>query len=274
MEAANTLFRAILPDPAAQEFEGPLKRYAAIAKKIRSLRPAADIEGVRREVEALLDKSIATEGYVIRESDESGVLDLGELDLGRLAERFATGRERAATEELRGAIERALKRLVALNRTRMDYQERFERLIEAYNAGARNVQLHFEELLRLARDLDAEEQRAVAEGLTEEELAVFDLLTKPGPALTATEEEQIKKVAKDLLAALKRNKLVLDWRKKQAARAGVQVAIRRALGSGLPGAYSAAEQREKAEVVYQHVYEAYWGQGRSVYARAVGDYRS
>jgi type I restriction enzyme R subunit len=270
IEAANVLFKAILPDPAAQEFVGALRRYRDIEKKIRVLRPVADIEGVRKEVEALLDASISTEGYVIRESEETGVLDLRSLDLAKLEERFAKGRERAATEELRGAIERALKRLVELNRTRMDYQERFERLIDEYNAGARNVQTHFEELLRLARELDAEEQRAIAEGLTEEELAVFDLLTKPGPALTAKEEDRVKQVAQELLATLKRNRLVLDWRKKQAARAAVQVAITRALGTGLPGAYSNEEKRAKSEVVYQHVYDAYWGQGRSVYWTGAG----
>jgi type I restriction enzyme R subunit len=166
---------------------------------------------------------------------------------------------------MRGAIEQALKRLVELNRSRLDYQERFERLIEEYNAGARNVELQFQELLKLARELDAEDQRALAAGLTEEELAVFDLLTKPGPALTVQEEDQVKSVVQQLLASLKRNKLVLDWRKKQAARAGVQVAILRALRAGLPAPYSTEEKKAKSEIVFQHVYDAYWGQGRSIY---------
>lgn len=63
-----------------------------------------------------------------------------------------------------------------------------------------------------------EEKRHVALGLTEEELAIFDLLTKPEPKLTRKEEQQVKKVARDLLDVLKREKLVLDWRKRQHIR--------------------------------------------------------
>lgn len=68
------------------------------------------------------------------------------------------------------------------------------------------------------RQLSDEEKRHVALGLTEEELAIFDLLTKPAPKLTWKEEQQVKKVARDLLDVLKREKLVLDWRKRQHIR--------------------------------------------------------
>ncbi|HEY7037148.1 MAG TPA: type I restriction enzyme endonuclease domain-containing protein [Thermomicrobiales bacterium] len=107
--------------------------------------------------------------------------------------------------------------------------------------------------------------RANTNRLTEEELAVLDLLTKPGPRLRA-KKEQVRTAARDLLAALKRGKLVLDWRKKQTAKAQVQVTIQRMLAEGLPRAYSLVEMREKSEVVYQHVYDAYAGEGQSLYS--------
>src|SRR5262249_7762545 len=47
-------------------------------------------------------------------------------------------------------------------------------------------------------------------------LAVFDLLTRPGPDLTADEGQQVMRVAEELLAVLKRQKLVLDWRRNSA----------------------------------------------------------
>ena len=53
------------------------------------------------------------------------------------------------------------------------------------------------------------------EHISEEELAVFDILTRPGPELDAKETEAIKKVCKDLLAKLKTELLVLAWRNKQ-----------------------------------------------------------
>ena len=161
---------------------------------------------------------------------------------------------------------------MALNRTRADYLATFQAMLDDYNAGSKNIQLYFEELVAFAQELDAETQRGVRERLSEEELAVFDLLTRPGPHLTAKETEQVKGVARDLLARLKTERLVLDWRQKQQARARVRVVIDRALEEGLPRIYALTQVKEKVEVIYQHVYEAYAGEGKSIYsAEAVSD---
>ena len=64
-----------------------------------------------------------------------------------------------------------------------------------YNAQSASVEAIFEELLALAKKLNEEEQRHVREGLTEEELAIFDILTKPRVDISAREEKQVKKVA-------------------------------------------------------------------------------
>ncbi len=101
-------------------------------------------------------------------------------------------------------------------------------MIAVYNAGSQNVQLFFEELLAFAKDLGEEEKRAISEGLSEQELAVFDLLTKPEPKLNKKEEQEVKTVAKERLETLKREALVLDWRKKQQARASVWVTVEKA----------------------------------------------
>jgi hypothetical protein len=75
--------------------------------------------------------------------------------------------------------------------------------------------------------------RTIAEGLTEEELALFDILTKPEPVLTKAEEAEVKRVCRELLATLKREKLVLDWRETQQARASVMQTLKTGL-YGLP----------------------------------------
>jgi hypothetical protein len=87
-----------------------------------------------------------------------------------------------------------------------------------------------------------------------------------GAGAVKKEEEQVQGAARDLLAALKKGKLVLDWRKKQTAKAQVQVTISRMLHERLPRVYSLVEMRQKTDAVYQHVYDAYWGEGRSLYA--------
>lgn len=105
--------------------------------------------------------------------------------------------------------------MVQRNRTRMDYLEKFQQMIEDYNTGSVNVDITFDSLLRFVDDLETEEQRSIAENLTEEELAIFDLLTQPKLSLTDKECDHVKRIARDLLEALKREKLILDWQKRQ-----------------------------------------------------------
>lgn len=71
-----------------------------------------------------------------------------------------------------------MRELATLNRTRLDYLERFQQLIAAYNSGAYNVEAMFAELMRFAEALNAEERRHMTENLTEEDLALFDLSTR------------------------------------------------------------------------------------------------
>ncbi len=145
--------------------------------------------------------------------------------------------------------------------------EKFQRMIDEYNQGAANLEEFFERLLKFVKELQEEEKRGVSEGLSEEELAVFDLITKPEMKLTKKEEGQVKKVARELLETLKLEKLVLDWRKTQATRAAVRVAVEDKLDE-LPEVFTREIYTQKCDVVYQHIFESYYGESRSVYAAA------
>ena len=275
LDLANTvqrLFKAVLPDQLAHEFAAEVSPIKVIADKIRALVPSADISQVMEQVEALLDQSIATEGYFIREVSDPGnddhLIDLSSIDFEKLAEKFKTSRKRTLNEKLKGSVGQKLMAMVRLNRTRMDYLERFQQMIAAYNAGSLNPEEFFRQLVTFAQSLNEEEKRGVSEQLTEEELALFDLLMKPPIEMTDADREKVKATAKELLATLKSNKLVLDWRKRQQARAAVRVAIDKLLDDNLPRAYTPELFRQKSTAVFQHVYDAYYGSGRSVYAAA------
>ncbi len=155
--------------------------------------------------------------------------------------------------------------LVRLNRTRADFAEKFEALIESYNAGSRSIEQLFEELLKFANSLDGEQERHVRESLSEEELVIFDILTRPAPELTTEERAEVKKVAREMLARLK-DLLVLNWRQKSAARSALKMAIEDALDSGLPRAYARELYRQKCSAVFEHVYESYPERNTGVYA--------
>ncbi len=273
LDLANTLqrlYKAVLPDPAAREFAAELAPVQVIADKIRALIPPADISLVMQQVEGLLDRSIATEGYIIREASipygDDRWIDLSQIDFEKLAEKFKTGHKRSMNEKLKGTVAQKLVAMVRLNRTRMDFLEKFQKMIDAYNAGSLNAEEFFQQLVAFAQSLNEEEQRGVGEQLNEEELALFDLLTKPQIEMSAADRDKVKTTARDLLATLKAGKLVLDWRKRQQARAEVRVTIEKLLDQGLPRAYTPELFEQKTTAVFQHVYDAYYGAGRSVYA--------
>ena len=263
------LYKAILPDEEATAFAPRCLLIDILAKKIRALTPPADITEVMADVEGLLDESIDAEGYVIREAKETygeaHLIDLAKIDFDALKEKFAKGKKRTEAEKLKGQVNSKLKQLVRLNRTRTDYLERFQKMIDEYNAGSLNIDELFQRLMEFAKSLNEEEKRGVAEQLSEEELALFDILTKPRMALSDAETKQVKKAARDLLDALKRGKLVLDWRKFQQSRAAVKVGIEDVLDEGLPDSFTPELFQQKVEAVYQHVFDSYYGGGRGIY---------
>ena len=260
------LYKAILPDPDAHAFTRICQLINVIAQKIKNLTPSADISGVMTGVEDLLDLSIAPEGYLIPpDSYDNEPIDLSQIDFDQLSERFNTEHKRVEAERLRGAINGKLAAMIRLNRSRMDYQQKFEQMIAEYNAGTIGVDDFFEGLFNFAGELHQEDQRADAEEFSEEELAVFDILTQREPHLTTSQRDEVKDAVRKLLGTLKQEKLVLDWRKRTQSTAEVRSAIDIVLDEGLPECYTKALFNQKSGAVYQHIYESYYGAGKSIY---------
>ena len=259
----NRLFKAVLPDPAAQPFAPERALYLVLAERLNATDDEPEVGGVMQQVEGLLDTSVAAYGYVIR--DGTSRLNLAQVDFDKLQAMFEhTPRKRTEAEKLRAALNSEVQRLTRLNKTRANYAAQLEDMIREYNAGSANVEAFFEELMRLGRDLSEEVKRALHEHLSEEELAVFDLIVHSGHVPSEGEREQIKAVARHLLARLKTNHLVLDWRKKQQARARVRQAIRKDLDE-LPDVFTTPVYEQSVTAVYAHIYESYRGEGESVY---------
>jgi type I restriction enzyme R subunit len=188
------------------------------------------------------------------------------LNFEALAQRFKESKHKNTDlEALKAAIKARLDKLVRLNRTRTDFSEKFEALIESYNEGSRNIEQLFEDLLLLSNSLDLEQERHVRENLSEEELVIFDILTRPAPELSSDERKEVKKVAKVLISRIK-TLLVLNWRKKSAARSSLKLAIEDTLDTGLPRAYSPEIYVEKCSALFEHVYESYPEKNLGTYA--------
>jgi len=261
------LYKAILPDKQANEFSRQRAVTKFLADRIAAFTERADVAGVMGRVEQLLDESVAAQEYLIPESDAEALFDLGAVDWEGLEEVFKQGRPRTAAQRLRSLLSARITALVRLNPARVDLVERFEKLVADYNAGSINTETFFQELLVFGKTLTEEEGRALSEGLTEEQLAIFDLLMRPAPELSEAERTQVKNVAEELLTLLKRNKIVLDWRKEQSTRAAVRVAVEETLDR-LPETFTRQLYAQKCDAVYQHVFDSYWDDGHSKYDHA------
>ncbi|GAB1410960.1 hypothetical protein MASR1M90_21140 [Desulfovibrionales bacterium] len=262
-----TLYKAIKPDPSALEFYERAVNLATLAQVIKTkINPnPPDISEVLSQISGLLDESIT--GHSIRE-DGPAPMDLSKINFKALAERFKKSKHKNTDlEALKTAIRARLEKLIRLNPTRIDFAKKFEELIESYNKGSRTIQQLFEELLKLSNNLDEEQERHVRENLSEEELVVFDILTRSAPELSSAERDEVKKVAKDLLERMK-DLLVLNWRQKSAARSALRLAIEDTLDA-LPQGYDRPLYAQKCSALFEHVYESYPERNVGVYAEAI-----
>jgi len=262
----GSLYKAVLPDPTANEFTNIKFLLERLADKIRIEIEETDISDVIEEVNGILNGSITAGEFIIH--GQNPIVDISkiktEIDIEALKAKFNSGYQQTAVEKLKGNIDRKLQQMVQLNKTRIDYLEKFQKMIDEYNLGSRNQEIFFQELLEFYSELETEDKRKISENLTDEELAVFDLLTKTEIELTKLEIQEVKQVAKELLEILKKEKLVLDWRKRQQTKSLVEVAIREILDK-LPNKYSETLYNQKCQDVYQHIYDSYSGQGASIY---------
>lgn len=261
------LFKAVLPDKRACQFETMCQLLHNLNKKIRALAAPVNIDGVINDIELVLDMSIDAEGYIISD-DASNIVDLSGFDFEKMRKDFEKKHKNTELQKLKAKVEEVLNDMLAQNKTRTDYMERFEKMIAEYNSGSKNVDLIYRDLVDFAESLSDEQKRHIKESISEEELALFDILIKPEMELSDKEKLQVKKVARSLLEILKQEKLVLDWRKKQQARADVLYTIETVLDEELPRSYSTNVYRKKCEMVYQHIYDNYYGNGQSLYSIA------
>ncbi len=220
------------------------------------------IENAKKKIDALLDSSVLGKGdlkenpfeYIF---DNSKQIDLSQLDFSRLRAEFPEKKHKNIQfADLRELMEIKLKQMVAQNKTRGSFLERFEKIIEDYNSGSLSIEEAYEELVKQAEDLTQEQERAAKSGMSEAEQELFDLLLKD--KLTKGEEKNVKLAASDLLQILfdaKNKILIQEWHKEKATQEVVKREIQKILNKGLPKSYDRNIFAEKSQIIFQHFYE-------------------
>lgn len=254
----RTLFKAILPDLKAREYAKIVFvstiLYAKIKESTSEFKNNEEIKELAAEVEKLLNDSIKLKSYEIKSGE---LLDLSKIDFEELQRRILKEKRMSLLEKLKNSIDSKLSTLLKFNSIRKQLKEKFEQLIEEYNNGKLTMEEYYLRLVAISNELTAEEKRHLDENLSEEELAILDILTKPEPKLSKKEFETVKAAAQELVAVIKKEKLVLDWRKKQSTRAKVKEAIETICDETLPEIYDKNLFQDKCNSLYEHFYDYY-----------------
>ncbi len=251
-------FRALAGEPAVITFAERRDNIETIWRKLDERRDDADVTDILKELHRLVGEAIRTQASVPRADGQR--IDLSRIDFDKLRKEFAKVRRRAtAIRDVSQIVAQRLAQMLAVNPNgpRMDYYQRYTQIIAAYNREKDRVTIEetFAELLDLAEKLDEEQHRAVREGLSEEELALFDLLQKDG--LSATQREKVKLASRELLAEVRALvEPMEEWTRKEQTQAEVRVRILDRVYQELPSPpFTADEKNEAAERAFRHLWQ-------------------
>ena len=218
------------------------------------------VNRARIRMSQLLDTSVTS---AVATDDPNGqfaihgtkVIDLSKLDVEGLRKEIKSAEYKAIEiDDLKAFIEAALQKMLNKNCTRTAFSQRYKSIIDRYNAGGSENEDYYEQLIALIEDLKKEDSRAETEGLTEEELEMYDLLIA-GKKLTQAEEQKVKLAAKNLYKKLSENRkslLVVDWYKDEMPREKVEDAIRTSLDEDLPDSYDKESFQSKITLLLNH----------------------
>ncbi|MEA1890222.1 MAG: type I restriction endonuclease subunit R, partial [Pseudomonadota bacterium] len=191
----NRIFKAILPDKNAYQYIKQRVALSVIYRQMR-LKSGLDVDDqdvldvVRTQVNELIEEAIDT---VHIGSNLPDPVNIAGIDFDALAQMLDRTKKpkRSDIERLKNIIERRLGQMMELNISRQDLQEKFQKLVEEYNLGAYQAEQFFIQLKNFVHELDNEDRRAGREGLSEEELAIFDLLCEE-VELSERERDKVK----------------------------------------------------------------------------------
>jgi type I restriction enzyme R subunit len=251
-------FKALLVEPSALVYAERHDNLEAIYKKLGERRDTADVSELLKLLHRIVNTAIASHGP--GGDQASGLtVDLSQINMEKLRDEFAKKVKRKATaiEDIRQIVEEKLAQTLARNPLRMNYEKKYQEIIAAYNQDKdrATVEDTFAHLMDVLAGLDAEQRRAVDEGLTEDQLALFDLVQRAD--LSKADRERIKQASKELLAGVLKIIAPLDrWTEKEQTQAEVETFILDQVYQTLPEPpYTPDDKARVAQLVYRHIWQ-------------------
>jgi type I restriction enzyme R subunit len=259
----SSLYEACKPEILSRDTGRLVVVFQYLRGVIDSIIGEQDIEAASLRIGELLDESVvvskteketAGQGTPSLQIVQTGkTWNLSQIDFAKLKEEFRhIAYKNIEIADLRAFIEKKVTEMLRQNMTRADFAQRLQEIIDQYNAGASTTENYYDELMDFARDIRDEDERHIREGLTTDELELYDLLKKE--KMTRDEKQKVKLAAKALLHRLLEEHprvLVQDWFKDTQTKSVVRAAVEQVLDEKLPGSYNRLVFKEKCDNVFE-----------------------
>lgn len=238
-----------------KEYEAVAAIYAEIKKKRKHI----NITYLMVEINNIISDYVEIEhSYMINE--EVKRFDISGIDFDLLRREFAKVKnQNLLMRDLEEIIQLKLDRMLFTNPERINYYERYQKIIDDYNSeqDRATIEKTFMDLMDLANKMNQEEQRYVREGFkSDEELTLYDMLFRND--LNKNDIKKLKTVAAELLNKIKAKISEYDhWTDKQETKAAVDNLIRDTLWAELPECYDEASIWGYRQRIYEYVYTHY-----------------
>lgn len=255
-------YMALMPDLSINQFKPQRDAINAIYQRIQDQTDEADISAVMKKIQDVVDDSIESKDILLAPTEDYGKkVDLSMLDFELIEKHFLKlTNKNTIIQTLKQKIEKQLQRMVDQNPLRVDFYKKYQEIIDEYNRGKERVTIEetFKELIKFIQELSEEEARSKREELTEEQLAIFDLLLLD-KQLTTSERNKIKKMAQELLDKLQNTGLKVEhWIDKPQTQSAVRKTINDFLFENLPyPTYNDPDINQKTELVFEHLKMVY-----------------
>lgn len=182
---------------------------------------------LNQRVTAILEQAVKSDGVI--DLFEQDSVEISLFDESFLEELAHMKEKNIAFETLKRLIKEQVR---SYQRTSVVKSQKFSELLQktinSYLNGMLTNAEVIEELLKMAKDMMAERGEAEQLGLTQEELAFYDALTKPQAVKDFYDNDQLVAITRELTEAMRKNSTI-DWQRKESARAGMRRAIKRLL---------------------------------------------
>lgn len=188
-------------------------------------------EQIDAAIRQLVSKAITTEGEVIDVFTAAGLPkpDISILSDQFLAEVRGLKHKNVAAELLEKLLKDELKVRSKRNLVQSQvFSEKLKKTLNAYHNRAISTMEVIEELIKLAKNLDAATKRGEDMGLTDDEIAFYDALASNDSAKQAMGDAKLKVIAGELISQVKKS-VTIDWTLRESARAKIKVMVKRIL---------------------------------------------